>query len=110
MLTREEILNRRTAGKTETYELEDGSGTVEIRGITRDQALEVREAQTIADKDNLLVSFGLVNPAMTPDDVAAWASQESAGVMSGLSQRIGEISGMGEGAGKSGVPRPRRRR
>lgn len=109
MLTREEILNRKKAGKTDPYELADGSGTVEIRGLTRDESLQIAEAGTLADKDNLLISFGLVNPAMTPEDVAAWAADESAGVLSGLSQRIAEQSGMTEGAGKSRVPRARRR-
>jgi hypothetical protein len=109
MLSRDEILNRKKAGKTEKYALSDGSGTVEIRGLTRDQALEVGDADTLADKDNTLISLGLVNPAMSLADVAAWAADESAGVLSGLSQRIAELSGMTEGAGKSGVPRARRR-
>jgi hypothetical protein len=110
MLTREEILNRKKAGKTEKYDLNDGSGTVEIRALTRDQALAIStDAETLAEKDNLLIAQGLVNPAMSIEDVAAWAGDESAGVLSGLSQRIAEISGMAEGAGKSRVPRARRR-
>lgn len=109
MLSRDEILNRKKAGKTETYPLSDGSGDVEIRGLTRDEALQIAEAGSLAEKDNLLICLGLVNPAMSLADVAAWAGDESAGVLSGLSQRIAELSGMSEGAGKSGVPRPRRR-
>lgn len=109
MLSRDEILNRKKAGKTEKYALSDGSGEVEVRGLTRDEALAVAAADTLAEKDNTLISLGLVNPALSPDDVAAWAGDESAGVLSGLSQRIAELSGMTEGAGKSGVPRARRR-
>jgi hypothetical protein len=109
MLSRDEILNRKKAGNTEKYALTDGSGEVEIRGLTRDEALQIAEADSLADKDNLIMSLGLVNPAMSPADVAAWAGDETAGVLSGLSQRIAELSGMTEGAGKSGVPRARRR-
>lgn len=105
MLTREEILARKQAGRTEVYALADGTGEVEIRGLTRDETLVLRDAETLAEKDNILIHFGLVNPAMTIAEVAEWAAGETAGTLSALSQRIGEISGMSEGAGKSGVPR-----
>lgn len=105
MLTREEILARKSAGKTKIHKLSDGSGEVEIRPLTRGETLELRDAETLAEKDNVLIHFGLVNPAMTIDEVREWAADESAGVLSDLSQAIGEISGMSEGAGKSGVPR-----
>ncbi len=106
-LTREQILARKVAGKTEIYPIDDGE--VVIRGLTRNEALEVREAETLADKDNLLISLGLVEPTMSPEDVAAWAESDEAGVLAGLSERIGVLSGMSEGAGKSRVPRARRR-
>lgn len=109
-LTREQILSRKVAGKTEQYALGDGDGSyVVIRGLTRNEALAVREAETLADKDNLLISLGLVEPQMTPEDVAAWAESDEAGVLAGISTRIGELSGMSEGAGKSRVPRARKR-
>lgn len=109
VLTREQILARKIGGKTEEWPIGD-DGVVIIRGLTRDEALAVREADTLADKDNLLISLGMVDPKMTPEDVAAWALDDEAGVLAGISTRIGELSGMAEGAGKSGVPRPRKRR
>lgn len=108
-LTREQILARKTGTETEPFTLPDG-GVVIIRGLTRNEALKVRDADTLADKDNVLISLGLVDPQLSVDDVAVWAENEPAGTMADLSQRIGEISGMSEGAGKSGVPRPRKRR
>jgi hypothetical protein len=106
-LTREQILARKVAGRTEVYPVDDGE--VVIRGLTRNEALAVREADTLADKDNLLISLGLVDPVLSPEDVAAWAENDEAGVLAGISTRIGELSGMGEGAGKSRVPRARKR-
>ena len=106
-LTREQILARKVAGKTETFEL--GDGHVVIRGLTRNEALMVREAETLADKDNLVISLGLVDPVMSPEDVAAWGESDDAGTLSAISERIGELSGMSEGAGKSRVSRARRR-
>lgn len=108
VLSRDEILARKGGVKTEQFDI-PGVGTVVIRGLTRNEALQVRDAETTADKDNTLISHGLVEPKMSVDDVAAWADNESAGVMAALSERIGELSGMTEGAGKSRVPRTRRR-
>jgi hypothetical protein len=110
-LTREEILARKTGPKTEEYKLSDGSGTVTIRGLTRNEAIRIRDEQGGIDaRDNLLISLGLVDPAMTPDDVAAWGDAEGQFVvMTDLSEAIGRLSGMVEGAGKSGVPRTGKR-
>jgi hypothetical protein len=110
-LTRDEIMARKTGVKTEEYKLSDGSGTVIIRGLTRNEAIQIREAPgALGDRDNLLISLGLVDPAMTPEDVAAWG--ETPGefvVMTDLSEAIGVLSGMTEAAGKSRVPATRKR-
>jgi len=110
-LTREEILARKTAGKTEEYKLSDGSGSVIIRGLTRNEAIRIRETEGgLTDRDNLLVSLGLVEPAMTPEDVAAWGEAEGDFmVITELSEAIGRLSGMTQDAGKSRVPRPGKR-
>lgn len=107
MLTREEILGRKAG--LETYKLSDGSGEVTIKGISRDDALrvgELRNTASLAEADSYLISRGLVDPAMSVDDVAAWGAGEGdAGVLMGLSEAIATLSGMVEGAGKSGVSR-----
>lgn len=106
-LTREQILARKVAGKTEPFKI-DGDEVI-IRGLTRNEALRVRECATTGDMDNLMISFGLVDPVMSPEDVDAWGEGGDAGTMIRLSNRISELSGMVEGAGKSGVPRTRKR-
>lgn len=109
-LTRDEILARKGGAHTEEYKLSDGSGTVTIRGLTRNEAIAIRDTQGGIDaRDNLLISLGLVEPAMTPEDVAAWGeAQGQFVVMTDLSEAIGRLSGMVEGAGKSRVSRPRK--
>lgn len=110
MLTREEILARRDQVHREPYDLSDGSGTVTIRGLTRNEAIKVRDAGSLSKGEDLLVSLGLVEPAMTPEDVAAWGEAEGQFiVITDLSEAIGVLSGMREGAGKSGVPRSGKR-
>lgn len=106
-LTREQILARKVAGDTEAFKI--GDDEVIIRGLTRNEALKVKQGDNVGEMDNLMVSFGMVDPPMTPEDVAAWGEVGDAGTMIRLSNRISELSGMVEGAGKSGVPSPRKR-
>jgi hypothetical protein len=109
-LTREQILARKVAGKTEEFKIDDD--VVIIRGLTRDETLQMRnagESGDLAATDNIMIHFGLVEPAMTVEEVAQWAAQDDAGTLVDLSQAIARLSRMGEGAGKSGVPRSRKR-
>jgi hypothetical protein len=110
-LTREQILARKVTGKPVPHDLGDGD-TVMLRGLSRDEALEVQkkgQGGDLAGADNLLVHHGLVDPPLSVEDVAAWAAADSAGVLTGVSNHISEISGLSEGAGKSGVSRTRKR-
>jgi hypothetical protein len=97
-LTREQILNRKIG--RDTVPLADGSGEVVIRALTRNEALQVRDQESTADRDNLVLHLGLVEPALTLEDVAAWADSDSAGVLADLSERIGRLSGMMADSGK----------
>ncbi len=114
-LTREEILGRKL-GNVE-LELPDGSGTVVVRPLNREETIAVgrvaeddtSDAGTAARHD-LITHLGLVDPALSLEDVQAWAANDVGGVVLAVATKIAEISGMVEGAGKSGVSRPRRKR
>lgn len=106
-LTREQILARKVAGNTEAFPI-DGDEVI-IRGLTRNEALQLRGMSSVGDMDNLMISMAMVEPTMTPEDVAAWGDAGAAGTLIQLSLRISELSGIQEGAGKSGVPRTRKR-
>lgn len=97
MLTREQILARKTGKGTAT--LPDGS-TVAVRALTRDEVLESQELHSLAERDNFIVATGMTNPKLSIEDVAAWAAGAAAGDLVAVSDRIAEISGLKPGADK----------
>jgi hypothetical protein len=106
-LTREAILARKRGN--DVIELPDGSGTVEVRGLNRREAMHVAGIEDHYERDVYLISAGMVDPVMTEDDVRAWGEEDDTGTLEAVSRRIGELSRMVEGAGKSSVSRARRR-
>lgn len=101
-LTREQILARKT-GKG-TAALPDGS-TVAIRALTRDEVLQTQEnGRSLGDADNFIISCGMTDPKLSEEDVAEWAKHAGAGDLVAVSDAIAVLSGLKEGAGKSGVP------
>lgn len=82
-----------------------GVGTVRVRGLTRAEALEVQKRQgDVAAMERLILSLGLVDPVLTEDEVGEWYAAAPAGELEPVSQAIVDLSGLGEGATKSGVP------
>jgi hypothetical protein len=101
-LTREQILNRKLGVGVAT--LPDGS-TVAIRALTRDEVLHAQEgASTTAERDNFIIAAGMTEPKLSVEDVTAWATEADAGDLVAVSDAIAELSGLKQGAGKSGVP------
>jgi hypothetical protein len=100
-LTRAQILARKTGKGTAT--LPDGS-TVAIRALTRDEVLESQELGSLVERDNFIVATGMTDPRLSVEDVAAWAAGSDAGDLVAVSDGIAELSGLKQGAGKSGLP------
>jgi hypothetical protein len=103
MLTRDEILARKT-GKGKCT-LPDGS-EVEVRGLTRDEVYKTEKFDTDADdgraaRDNYIISTGMVNPKLSPEDVASMGANGNAGDITYILERISELSGLRQGADKS---------
>lgn len=89
----------------------DGQGTVvRVRGLKRGEVLEIRAAATKHGKlnanlvDLFTIAWSLVDPVMTPDEVAEWAEHAPAGELARVMEACGELTGMLDGADKSGVP------
>ena len=104
LLTREQILARKVAGRTEVVPLGDGTA-VEVRGITRGEAAEIGKIDSEredADKEAeiMALSFGLVNPALTLDEVREWYAGEASGAVQLISDMIRSLSGQAQGQGK----------
>lgn len=104
-LTREQLLARKVSGAV-PLDLPD-SGTVMVRGLTRAEALAMQELATVEERDDYIIHKGLVEPALELEDVQAWTKTASAGDTTAISMKVAELSGMSEGAGKSGVARSR---
>jgi hypothetical protein len=104
-ITREQLLAERFGVRD--YEIPD-VGTVRVRPLTRSEALDVvgREMDK-AEQEQLVLSQALIEPKMTMSDVAAWQSTSPAGEIQDLVQFVQQISGLAEGAPKSGVSRVR---
>lgn len=97
-LTRDQLLARKLGH--ETVQLEDGE--VIVRPLTRKESIMVRgvEGEDLEERDNLIISLGMVKPQLTPEDVAQWAANDTAGELASVSMAIARISGMLPGAGK----------
>jgi hypothetical protein len=109
-LTREQILARKVAGHTEEHKL--GDDVVIIRGLSFAESIEVRtklEAGDLAAGNAIMFHYALVDPALSLDDVDVWMASDEGGELTRLGNHISELSGLVEGAGKSGVPRARKR-
>lgn len=88
-----------------------GLGPVRVRGLTR---LEVIGLQSMPKDTGLIekriIRLGLVDPVLTDDDVDAWYDVAPAGHTDLIVDAVSRLSGLGEGATKSGVPPVRNRR
>lgn len=86
-------------------------GKVRVRGLTRGETFLLNKRKsdggirTEEEWERAMVALAMVEPKLTEDQVGAWQRQDLAG--GGLEQvtrRISELSGLSQGADKSGVP------
>lgn len=96
-----------------------GVGTVRVRGLSR---VEVMSIRTAADNDpatldgkravvleRKMVALAMVDPKLSETEVARWQDAAPAGELEPVTDKISELSGLSEGASKSGVPTARER-
>lgn len=104
------LLAKREAN-TREVELPSGIGTVTVRGLTR---AEVKRCKSKGDdaSEDAFIAAGMVDPVLTVAEAEQWAETAPAGDTVAVMEAIRDLSGLGEGAQKSGVPgvRARRRR
>lgn len=90
--------------KTDEFEIV-GVGTITLRGITRWEMLHVIHLEgKPAKQEQAMLRFGLVDPAMTEDDIAAWQKVAPGGLLNKIAMKINELSGLGKDAAKSDLP------
>lgn len=102
MIDRETFLKPRLG---ETVVELDGVGQVRVRALSRTECLRIRDLKDDqAAMERAIIALGLIEPALTDEDVAAWHEQAVPGEVDTLLTAIQSLSALGEGAAKSGVP------
>lgn len=96
-LTREQIIARKRGRETVT--LHDGE-TVEVKGISRREAAEVAETPEGEQRDAVMISVGMVDPALSVDDVLEMFEDGKNGDVLLITAKIMELSGMAPGQAK----------
>lgn len=98
-----EALTSKARLKTDEVPIE-GAGSVLVRGLSRHEMIEVFKLEDDRQRqDNLAVFFGMVEPAMTQDEVMAWRKAGANKEIEDVAKKINELSGVGKDAAKSGV-------
>ena len=81
-----------------------GFGAVRIRGLSLAEVREVQALDNTSAQERRMVTCALLEPELTEDEVKTWQENSLPGEIDGLVGAITELSGLGVGAAKSGVP------
>ena len=116
-LTGDDLKARLLAKRTDTasglpedsYDV-PGIGTVLVRGMSRGEVFAMQKSKSdggIKDEgawERRLLSIALVDPPMTEAEVGEWQRVSQAGEIEPVTKLVHRLSGLDEGAEKSGVP------
>lgn len=81
-----------------------GVGTVRVRALSRAEAMTVTGKELPVEvMEQKLLSMAMVDPEMSEQDVAEWQAAASAGELEPVTKVVQRLSGLEQGAAKSGV-------
>lgn len=102
--TEDDLLGETAEDGAQDLVLSNGR-TVRVRGLTRAEHLWVgKGTDDPAEMEARMVSKGLLVPPLTLAKVKQWQQTGRISTISEISDRIGVLSGVGEGADKSDLP------
>lgn len=78
-----------------------GVGTVRVRALSRGEALRAQSAKGVAAIERAMLALGMVDPALTEDEVKRWQEASPAGELEPITRVIQRLSGMEAGADKA---------
>ena len=82
-----------------------GVGPVRVRGLTRAEVVALQGFKAdVGAVERRIIALGLVDPALGPDDVDVWYDTAPAGMTDLIVNEVSRLSGLSDGATKSGVP------
>lgn len=96
----------------DTEEVQTHAGPVTVRALTRGEVLRLRTGRelgklSVGQFEARMVSLAVVRPKVTEEQVTVWQEHEKAGgALADITLKIAELSGLNEGAPKSGVSDP----
>ncbi len=82
-----------------------GVGTVRVRALSRGEIFRMQKVATkdTGARERLILSLGMLEPAMTEIDVQNWQEAAPAGELDGPVDKIRKLSGLEEKAEKEAV-------
>lgn len=98
----------RVSLNTDTVDI-PGVGSVVVRGLSRFEFLvaQKKHPDDTLRQERFILSTALVDPVLTEDDVADWQKASGPNEINEVATAINRLSGIGQGADKSGVPEVR---
>lgn len=82
-----------------------GLGTVRVRALSRSEAVGLAVHKNDVRKlECQIIRCGLVDPVLTDAEMVGWYAEAPSGLVDLLIAAIDSLSGMSDGAPKSGVP------
>lgn len=96
---KERLLSRRIP--EDTVDLSEG--TVTVRGLTRGEVFLTQQIKDTEKSERKILSLAMVDPPMNEDEVRQWQRNSPAGEIEAVSAKVLELSGLAEGADKSGL-------
>lgn len=102
-MDKEVLFKRKAVDRVEAVDLGDGA-IVTVRALSRGEVQTLKDENASAHTfENRLVSAALIDPAMTPSEVAEWLDDAPAGDSAAVAKAVANLSGLAEGAPKSDV-------
>lgn len=89
-------------------------GKVRVRGMSRLEVMAMDDLKAkgiLADAaagERFMLARVMVAPKMTEAQIEQWQGEPAGGDMEAVTAKVAELSGLGKGAEKSGVPEPAR--
>lgn len=88
----------------ETVKIE-GMGSVELKGLTRDEAHKVVDIDDVRKREISMVTWGMSKPNMTYQQVEKWFRSAPAGQLQMVTEVISRLSGLDDDAEREAVQR-----
>jgi hypothetical protein len=81
----------------------EGVGTVRVRGLSRVEALQVRDLSDRVVAERTILALAMVDPPLTEAQVGRWQEASAAAEMERVVDKVTELSGLGSTSAKEAV-------